>query len=234
MSTAGVCSTRVGARRVDEPDPVTRRHRPGVPARPARGPARCGAGRGPPVPGGAIRRPGRAPVAPPDLDRAARRGVRLEPVVHPAAAHAARSFQLRDRDSLGAGVYQSVPQRRFRPGAAIATKCILADRLRWFTTGTARHTRDYPHQRRSRPDSDGRRAACLALSTLRHRGLAGCYKVGGERNPRGLTTTQIRVGSCSPPVGPCILLPGGGSSACWECQRPTFRGPRIGPPGGPR
>jgi len=39
-----------------------------VPAWPARGPARGGAGRGPSVSGGAVRRPGRAPVAAPDLD----------------------------------------------------------------------------------------------------------------------------------------------------------------------
>jgi hypothetical protein len=62
----GRVPTRVGARRVDEPDPVTHRHRPGVSARPARGPPGAGRGAGRPFSGGAVRGPGRAPVAAPD------------------------------------------------------------------------------------------------------------------------------------------------------------------------
>lgn len=72
--------------------------------RPAGWPAVCGAARR------AARRrsaagPCGAPVAAPDLDGPAGRGVGLEPVVDPAAGTVARGGQLADRDSLRAGVH---------------------------------------------------------------------------------------------------------------------------------
>ena len=90
---------------MDEPDPVTHRHRPGGAgaARARAGPVRVGRGRpSPEGPSG-----GRAARQQPrrTWTRAARRGVRLEPVVHPAPAHAAPGLQLGDRDPLGPDRY---------------------------------------------------------------------------------------------------------------------------------
>src|SRR5487761_1219965 len=118
--TARICPIRVGARpvhvHVDDYSPSPLR---GSPVRPARRPARLGPGRGPPVPGTAVRGPDSTPVPAPDLDGPAGLAVLLEPVIDPPAAHAARGLQLRDRDPLRAGVVQRVPQRRVGPGVVI-------------------------------------------------------------------------------------------------------------------
>jgi hypothetical protein len=80
------------------------------PARPTRWLARAGMPRRATVP-----RPHGPPGLARGLYRASGPRVLAEPVVHPAASHAARGHQVRDREAVRPGRQQRGPQRRFRP-----------------------------------------------------------------------------------------------------------------------
>jgi hypothetical protein len=63
------------------------------------------------------------------LHRAAGSGVFAEPVVDPAAAHAARGHQVGDRRAVRAGPQQCGPERRLRPVAVVAVGRAVSGRL---------------------------------------------------------------------------------------------------------